>query len=123
MTQTKTCSCEGKSLDHFLQPAILALLATEDLHGFAMVKAIGENAMFHGTPPDSTGVYRFLKKMHEQGLVTATDVDQEHLPAKRCYHLTAKGRVCLASRRRTLHAYIGDLARFVSALDALELED
>jgi len=99
------CICSGKSLARLLRPAVLALLARHDAHGYVLVQRLGDLALFAEAPPDASGIYKVLKAMEDEGLVTATWEMGESGPAKRKYTLTGDGRACLARWARTLEDY------------------
>ncbi len=99
------CPCAGRNLDKLVQPAILTVLACEDVHGYVLVQRLAEMPMFRGQKPDATGVYRFLRQMEERALVTSTWDTSEAGPAKRLYRLTEAGRGCLVRWVDTLAAY------------------
>ena len=99
------CPCAGRNLDKLVQPAILIVLAREDLHGYMLVQRLAEMPMFRGQKPDATGVYRFLRQMEERALVTSTWDTSEAGPAKRLYRLTEAGRACLLRWVNTLATY------------------
>jgi DNA-binding PadR family transcriptional regulator len=99
------CACSGKTLARLLQPAVMALLAQEPLHGYRLVQRLQQMAMFRDNPPDPTGLYRLLKSMEERGLVTSTWDLAERGPAKRRYKLTRSGRTCLRKWSKTLTDY------------------
>jgi len=106
------CSCSGKSLGRLLQPAIMAVLAREPVHGYLIAQRLEQMAMFKSRPPDHTGIYRLLKSMEEHGLVASTWDLADSGPAKRRFELTARGKGCLARWTQTLADYrkaIGDL--------------
>ena len=106
------CPCAGRNLDKLVQPAILTVLASEDLHGYVLVQRLAEMPMFGGQKPDATGVYRFLRQMEERALVTSSWDTSEAGPAKRLYQLTDAGRACLVRWADTLATYrdaIGEL--------------
>ena len=103
------CACSGKTLARLLQPAVMALLAQEPLHGYRLVQRLQQMAMFRGNPPDPTGLYRLLKSMEDRGLVTSTWDLAERGPAKRQYKLTRSGRTCLRKWAKTLAAYAAAL--------------
>ena len=106
------CPCAGVNLDRFIQPAALAILAGGDIHGYRVVKQLGQLPMFGDHAPDATGVYRFLKMMEKRGLVeSAWDVSKSG-PAKKVFRLTLSGRDCLKRWRTTLaeyHRQVGDM--------------
>jgi PadR family transcriptional regulator, regulatory protein PadR len=100
-----TCPCAGKNLDRLLQPAMLALLAREDQHGYLLVQHLAALPFFGGQKPDATGIYRYLRQMEERGLVTFTWDLSETGPAKRLYHLTEAGQACLVRWVESLTAH------------------
>ncbi len=99
------CSCTGKSLARLIQPAVMAVLATEPLHGYLIVQRLGKMLMFCDEAPDPTGVYRVLKAMEQDGLVDSSWDLAASGPAKRSYRLTAQGRACLTLWGQTLGRY------------------
>jgi len=99
------CPCSGGTLDKLIQPAILAILARGDLHGYRIAQQLAEMPPFEGQKPDPSGVYRFLRAMEERELVVASWDVSERGPAKRLYRLTARGRACLARWVETLEHY------------------
>lgn len=103
------CACSGKTLARLLQPAVMALLAREPVHGYRLVQQLQEMAMFRGHPPDPTGLYRMLKSMEDRGLVTSTWDQAERGVGKRQYTLTRSGRDCL-------HRWSGTLTDYSNAL-------
>lgn len=99
------CACSGKSLGRLVQPAIMALLAEEPLHGYLLVQRLSEMEMFGGQKPDPTGVYRTLRSMEEDGLVVSSWEFGDSGPAKRRFELTREGRACLARWAQALAEY------------------
>lgn len=99
------CACSGKTLGRLVQPAVMALLADEPLHGYLLVQRLAELEMFRCQPPDPTGVYRTLRSMEEDGLVRSAWDFGDSGPAKRRFELTAEGRACLARWTQTLDQY------------------
>jgi len=100
-----TCACSGKSLARLLRPAVLALLAREEMHGYVLLQRLGELAMFSDALPDTSGVYKTLKVMEEEGLVSSSWELGDSGPAKRRYALTKEGKACLKRWGETLEAY------------------
>jgi DNA-binding PadR family transcriptional regulator len=105
MADFDACPCSGRTLGKLLQPAVLAVLAREPLHGYRIAEQVAGMAMFHGRRPDPTGVYRALKAMERRGLVASLWDLSKSGPAKRRYRLAPDGRRCLARWVRTLRAY------------------
>lgn len=113
----RECAELGKSLNRLSQPTILTLLARENrpLHGYVIAQKAADSPMYGGKKPDPTGIYRTLRRMEEQGLVTsAWDTPQEG-SAKRLFSLTDRGYQCL---RRWIDA----LACYELTLEELRAE-
>jgi len=101
----KHCPCVGATLDKLVQPAMLAILANESLHGYELAKKIGEIPHFLDAAPDVSGIYRMLKSLEARGMVTsAWDISEGGRP-KRLFTITGKGRQCLENWNTTLQSY------------------
>jgi poly-beta-hydroxybutyrate-responsive repressor len=110
------CPCTGVTLDKLIRPAVLTVLAGGDLHGYAIVQRIGEMSIFRGQSPDAAGVYRALRAMEKEGMLTCQWDVSGRGPAKREYRLTEAGGQCLERWAATLEQYrqaIGDLLKAV----------
>jgi len=105
MIELVDCPCTGKNLARLVHPAILAVLARESLHGYLILERLGTEAMFREQPPDAAGVYRILKTMEQEGLVTCSWDLQSSGPARRQYTITDKGRACLRKWLETITKY------------------
>ena len=99
------CACSGKTLARLLRPAVLALLVREKTHGYDIVQQLHGLEIFAGFPPDTSGVYKVLKSMEREGLVSASWEFGGSGPAKRRYALTRSGTACLKRWARTLEGY------------------
>ena len=107
------CPCCGKNLDKLLQPTILLALSKGPLYGTDIVYAASYGPLCSGTPPDPTGVYRYLKKMEEANLLTSRwETDRVGNRPKRLYTLTAQGAAC---RNR----WISALRKYAAAVETL----
>jgi DNA-binding PadR family transcriptional regulator len=93
----RPCASLGKTLSRLSQPTILTVLAASDepLHGYVIVQRAAQSPMFGGNKPDATGVYRTLRQMEENGLVTSQWETPKAGPAKRSFTLTGEGREAL----------------------------
>lgn len=119
------CSQLGKSLSRLTQPSILAALARSDKpqHGYLIIQEMTKSPMFGGSSPDPTGVYRILKQMENNGLVTSAWDTSESGPAKRCYSLTEEGRACLRRWVDALACYSASIQELrMIACDSLGIE-
>jgi len=115
------CPCTGKNLARLVHPAILAVLARESLHGYLILERLADAAMFRDQPPDPAGVYRILKTMEQEGLVTCAWDLQSSGPARRQYTITDRGLTCLRTWLETLMNYRNSVDRLVATVQkALE---
>ena len=110
------CAVLGKSLSRLTQPSILTVLAAHDapLHGYAIIQEMAQGPIYGGNAPDPTGIYRILKQMENNGLITSAWDTSDSGPAKRCYELTDEGRACL---RR----WIDSLACYKASIEELRV--
>ena len=108
------CPCVGATLDKLIQPAILAILSKNSLHGYELARKIGDIPHFLDEAPDISGVYRMLKALEKRGIVTSGwDISQGGRP-KRVYSITDLGRQCLENWNVTLfnyHKIVGSLLK------------
>ena len=112
------CSCQGKYLDKMLQPNILLVLYKEPMHGFKLIQELSRSPMFSDSTPDRTGVYRYLKRMEEDGLLDSREeIEEESGRHRRIYSITEKGEHCLSSWKTSLKQYLVTMIQFVRELD------
>ena len=110
------CACSGKTLSRFIRPALLGLLAEEPHHGYDLVRKLQRFSMFADVPPDASGIYKILKTMAAEKLVTGDWDTSESGPAKRPFKITAKGRKCLARWTATLGNYQLQISELVAVI-------
>ncbi len=113
----KSCPCTGRSLPRLLRPGVMAFLARGEAHGYQIARHLAEMRMFAGREPDHPGIYRTLKEMAEEGLVTASWETGDTGPARRVFALTEAGRDCLATWRKTLADYRDAVDELLDVLD------
>lgn len=105
------CPCSGANLDRLVHPAVLMVLCEAPLHGYRIVQRVSRLATFDGKEPDSTGVYRVLRSMERDGLLSGAWNNSERGPARRIYRLTRAGRRCLERWVESLTDYQRAIAR------------
>jgi len=71
-----------------LRPAILLLLKERESHGYELVSRLSELGF---DVPDFGGLYRALRAMEDEGLITSSWGTPERGPARRVYSLTSDG--------------------------------
>jgi len=101
------CICSGKSLDRMLRPAILTVLCgrAQGLHGYAIEKSLQVFKFFQNQPPDYTGLYRLLKQMEAEEILSSTESVSMTGPSKRLYRLSGRGKKCLSRWLDSLWEY------------------
>lgn len=121
----RECEKLGRSLKGLTQPAILTLLAASKvpLHGYVIVERAAGFPSFGGKKPDAAGIYRTLKRMEDQGLVSSEWEIPEEGSTRRLFTLTDEGRACLRRWIDALACYeltVEEVRR--EASDALGIE-
>jgi DNA-binding PadR family transcriptional regulator len=76
----------GRARRGDVQPAILALLKEQDMHGYQIIQELSDRSGGAWTPSPGS-VYPTLSALEDQGLVTSTQV-----AGKRVFSLTDEGR-------------------------------
>jgi PadR family transcriptional regulator PadR len=98
-------------VERFGEPALLLLLAERPTHGYELLERlpslIGEGRV------DVGNLYRVLRALEEEGVVTSEWSADLPGPAKRTYALTDEGRALLAAWLESLAALRGDLDDFL----------
>ena len=79
-----------------IRAAILALLAERPMHGYQIIREIGERSEGAWAPSPGS-VYPTLQQLADEGLVRSAETD-----GKRVYELTDEGRVQVESRSGAL---------------------
>ena len=98
-------------VERFGEPALLLLLSERPTHGYELLERlpplIGEGRV------DVGNLYRVLRSLEEEGVVTSEWSADLPGPAKRTYALTDEGRALLAAWLESLARLRGDLDGFL----------
>jgi PadR family transcriptional regulator, regulatory protein PadR len=89
--------------DRYMQPSVLMALLAGESHGYELLQHIGEYGFLKGDAPPGM-IYRHLRQMEEEGLVTSRWEALGSGPAKRVYAITPEGR-------EVLDAWVGYMER------------
>ncbi|MDP8975079.1 MAG: helix-turn-helix transcriptional regulator [Actinomycetota bacterium] len=84
----KPGSAEDFRARSLLRPAILLLLKERESHGYELVSRLSDLGF---DVPDFGGLYRALRAMEDEGLITSSWGTPERGPARRVYSLTSAG--------------------------------
>src|SRR5213076_91690 len=76
-------------VERFVEPSLLLLLRERPLHGYELLERIPEVGVEGRV--DIGNLYRLLRALEEEGLVSSEWSDRLPGPAKRTYELTAEG--------------------------------
>jgi PadR family transcriptional regulator len=77
-------------VERFSEPALLLLLRDRPAHGYELLDSLGE--LVPGRSVDMGNLYRTLRALEAEGLVTSEWDAEAPGPAKRRYELTGSGR-------------------------------
>lgn len=78
---------------NYLRACVLLLLAEASSHGYELLEGMRELGIDRADPG---GLYRSLRAMEQEGLVTSAWEESTSGPARRSYTLTDEGKACLA---------------------------
>ena len=96
-------------VERFAEPSLLLLLRERPMHGYELIERLPEVAGGE-TRVDVGNLYRILRALEEEGIVTSQWSADLPGPAKRTYELTAEGR-------RLLDEWAGALRRSRDRID------
>ena len=84
---------------NFLRPCLLLLIAEQPSHGYDLLERLGEIGYQRAEPG---GLYRTLRLLEQEGLITSNWGDSDVGPRRRTYRLTDEGM-------DWLHAWAGSM--------------
>ena len=90
--QGKACA---RRIQRFLEPCLILLLRCNESHGYELLEGLRQFG-FDENPVDSSTVYRILRDLEGQGLVTSRWDTDSAGPARRLYRITEEGDRFLA---------------------------
>jgi DNA-binding PadR family transcriptional regulator len=114
------CACTGKSLAKLVRPAALAVLAQGPTHGYVVSERLKAMMPIADQGPDHSGVYRTLKLMEQEGLISSRVEAPEAGPMRRRYAVTPRGRACLDQWLETLKTYRRSINTIIALADKRE---
>jgi poly-beta-hydroxybutyrate-responsive repressor len=98
-------------VERFVEPSLLLLLRERPLHGYELLDRLPELGVEGRV--DIGNLYRLLRALEEEGLVSSEWSDELPGPAKRTYELTAEGRRVLDTWAEALQRARGTIATFL----------
>jgi PadR family transcriptional regulator, regulatory protein PadR len=117
-TERRTAATERRSAAsppalprNFLRPCVLLLLREEPAHGYDLLERL---RAFGFTDSDPGGLYRALRKLEDEGLVSSAWEPSTSGPDRRRYELTRAGMEALHEHAGALAATAEKLESFLS---------
>jgi PadR family transcriptional regulator PadR len=86
-------------IERFAEPAVLLLLREQPVHGYELLEQLPE---LTGERVDMGNLYRFLRLLEDERIVSSQWDDDAPGPSKRIYELTDEGRALLDEWARAL---------------------
>lgn len=111
------CPCDGGQPKNFARPCLLLLLAEAPAHGYELVDRLRP---FGFDLSDPASVYKSLRQMEQDGLVTSRWELSNRGPARRVYSLSSDGRDLLEAWAHTLERNREILGRFLERFGELD---
>ena len=99
--------------DRYMQPSILMALLGGPSHGYELLQHIGEYGFLKGDAPPGM-IYRHLRQMEDEGLVSSQWNATGTGPAKRVYAVTPEGREVLDAWVRYMERQARTLLEFTA---------
>lgn len=93
------CRCDGGQPKNFARPCLLLLLSEAPAHGYELIERMRPFGFEVGDP---ASVYKTLRQMERDGIVSSQWELPGRGPARRVYELTSDGRDLLATWAHTL---------------------
>jgi poly-beta-hydroxybutyrate-responsive repressor len=104
-------------IERFVEPALLLLLSERPRHGYELAHEITQLAGDH-TGADIGNLYRVLRGLEFEGLITSQWVPQPTGPPRRTYDLSPAGARVLATWARAMEQTQSTLSAFLTRYDS-----
>ncbi len=98
-------------VERFAEPAVLLLLRERPAHGYELLEQLPE---LTGERVDMGNLYRFLRMLEGDGIVSSEWDDDAPGPSKRIYELTDEGQALLDQWASALETSQTRLSDFVT---------
>jgi poly-beta-hydroxybutyrate-responsive repressor len=99
-------------VERFVEPSLLLLLRERPMHGYELIERLPEVAGTE-TSVDVGNLYRILRALEEEGIVSSEWSAELPGPAKRTYQLTESGRRLLDRWAEALRGAQGVISGFL----------
>jgi poly-beta-hydroxybutyrate-responsive repressor len=99
-------------VERFIEPALLQLLDERPMHGYELLERVPE-LVREERRVDLGNLYRLLRSLEEEGIVSSEWDESLPGPAKRTYRLTEAGRTVLGQWADALREVRGVISEFL----------
>ncbi|MBA3234664.1 MAG: helix-turn-helix transcriptional regulator [Chloroflexi bacterium] len=106
-----SCHCEGGQPKNFARPCLLLLLSEAPAHGYELIDRMRPFGFEVGDP---ASIYKTLRQMERDGVVSSEWELPKRGPARRVYALTVDGRDLLDAWAHTLERNRAVLDNFLA---------
>lgn len=113
--EAAACRCDGGQPKNFARPCLLLLLSEAPAHGYELIDRMRP---FGFEVNDPASVYKTLRQMERDGIVSSEWELPKRGPARRVYALTSDGRDLLDAWAHTLERNRAVLDSFLSRFAA-----
>jgi PadR family transcriptional regulator PadR len=120
-TRQKKPRAGSQKSERYIQPSILIMLKRKPSYGYELIQRLSQFGFMEGQAPPGM-IYRHLRELEENGLVTSEWQTSGSGPAKRIYRLTAEGTEILDYWIEHMRLQADKLLSFVSTYQALKTE-
>jgi DNA-binding PadR family transcriptional regulator len=104
-------------VERFAEPAVLLLLAERPSHGYEVAESL-EGLLDEGRV-DFGNLYRLLRSLEAEGLVSSSWNDEVPGPLKRTYELTPEGAALLEAWAASLRTAMGRIDALLQRHDVI----
>jgi PadR family transcriptional regulator, regulatory protein PadR len=117
----KSSRAGSRKSERYIQPSLLMALKSKPSYGYELIQEICQFGFVEGQAPPGM-IYRHLRDLEENGLVSSEWETAGAGPAKRVYQLTAEGDEILSFWIGYMKEQAERLHRFVEQYDAVKKE-
>jgi PadR family transcriptional regulator PadR len=108
----RTARSDQGRRERYVQPSLLMGLFRGPSYGYELIKSIQDFGFMKGQAPPGM-IYRHLRQLEEDGLVSSSWETEGAGPAKRVYRLTPEGEEVLAAWVDHMEKQVENLTSFV----------
>ncbi len=111
-----SCTCDGGRIERFIEPCLLLLLTRNAAHGYELMD--GLTSLGFEAARDPGQVYRALRRLEQDNMVSSRWETGEGGPARRVYSISESGHELLAAWARVIQDTRDRLNNFLDQYEA-----